>query len=51
MVFQLKSLLVKNVTAPTRATVPHVTAVQYRAARTRAFETWAEVSGIAALAA
>src|SRR5215213_5971646 len=29
----------------------HVTAAQYRAARTRAFETWAEVSGVAALAA
>jgi putative transposase len=29
----------------------HVTAVQYRAARTRAFETWAEVSGVAAAAA
>ena len=29
----------------------HVTAVEYRAARTRAFETWAEVSGVAPLAA
>src|SRR5918995_788946 len=29
----------------------HVSAVQYRAARARAFETWAEVSGVAALAA
>ena len=29
----------------------HVTAVQYRAARVRAFETWTEVSGIVALAA
>ena len=29
----------------------HVTAVQHRAARTRAFEMWAEVSGVAALAA
>ncbi len=29
----------------------HVTAVQYRAARARAFEAWAEVSGIVALAA
>ncbi len=29
----------------------HVSAVQYRAARTRAFETWSEVSGVAALAA
>src|ERR687890_597409 len=29
----------------------HVTAVQYRAARTRAFETWAKVSGVTALAA
>src|SRR5918993_1400009 len=29
----------------------HVTAVEYRAARMRAFETWAEVSGTAALAA
>ena len=29
----------------------HVSAVQYRAARARAFETWAEVSGIVALAA
>src|SRR5919112_936614 len=28
----------------------HVTAVQYRAARTRAFETWADVSGVAAAA-
>ena len=28
----------------------HVTAVQHRAARTRAFETWAEVSGVAAAA-
>jgi putative transposase len=28
----------------------HVTAVRYRAARTRAFETWAEVSGVAAAA-
>ena len=29
----------------------HVTAVDYRAARMRAFETWAEVSGVAPLAA
>jgi putative transposase len=29
----------------------HVTAVQYRAARTRAFELWAEVSGVMAAAA
>src|SRR5215213_7793592 len=29
----------------------HVIAVQHRAARARAFETWAEVSGIVALAA
>ena len=29
----------------------HVAAVEYRAARTRAFETWAEVSGVAPLAA
>jgi putative transposase len=29
----------------------HVTAVQHRAARTHAFEAWAEVSGVAALAA
>jgi putative transposase len=29
----------------------HVTAVRYRAARVRAFEAWAEVSGIVALAA
>ena len=29
----------------------HVTAVQHRAARVRAFEAWAEVSGIVALAA
>jgi putative transposase len=28
----------------------HVTAVRYRAARTRAFEAWAEVSGVAAAA-
>ena len=28
----------------------HVTAGEYRAARTRAFETWAEVSGVAAAA-
>src|SRR4028118_2194685 len=28
----------------------HVTAVQHRAARTRAFGAWAEVSGVAALA-
>jgi putative transposase len=28
----------------------HVTAVQYRAARTRAFEAWAEISGVAAAA-
>ena len=28
----------------------HVTAVQYRAARTQAFQTWAEVTGVAALA-
>jgi putative transposase len=28
----------------------HVTADQYRAARTRAFQTWAEVTGVAALA-
>jgi putative transposase len=26
----------------------HVTAREYRAARARAFETWAEVSGVAA---
>ena len=26
----------------------HVTAVQYRAARARAFEVWAEISGAAA---
>ena len=29
----------------------HVTAVEYRALRVRAFETWAEVSGVASLAA
>ena len=29
----------------------HVTAAEYRAARTRAFEAWAEVSGVARLAA
>ena len=29
----------------------HVTAVEYRGARMRAFETWAEVSGVAPLAA
>ena len=29
----------------------HVTAVQYRAAKMRAIETWAEVSGVAPLAA
>ena len=29
----------------------HVTAVEHRAARTRAFETWAEVSGVTPLAA
>jgi putative transposase len=28
----------------------HVTADQYRAARTQAFQTWAEVTGAAALA-
>ena len=28
----------------------HVSASQYRAARTRAFETWAEVSGVSAAA-
>jgi len=28
----------------------HVTAVQYRAARARAFEVWAEISGVAAAA-
>ena len=28
----------------------HVTAVQYRAARARAFETWADISGVAAVA-
>ncbi len=28
----------------------HVTAVEYRAARARAFETWAEISGVAAAA-
>ncbi len=28
----------------------HVTAVQYRAARTQAFQTWAEVAGTAAQA-
>ena len=28
----------------------HVTAVQHRAARARAFETWAEISGVAAAA-
>jgi putative transposase len=28
----------------------HVTATEYRAARTRAFELWAEVSGVAAAA-
>ena len=28
----------------------HLTAAQYREARTRAFEIWAEVSGIAAAA-
>ena len=28
----------------------HVTANQYRAARTQAFQTWAEVTGVAALA-
>ncbi len=29
----------------------HVTAVEYRALRVRAFETWAEVSGVAPRAA
>ena len=29
----------------------HVSASEHRAARTRAFETWAEVSGVTALAA
>ncbi len=29
----------------------HVTAAEYRAARMRAFETWAEVSGVAPRAA
>ena len=29
----------------------HVSASEHRAARTRAFETWAEVSGVAPLAA
>ena len=28
----------------------HVTAVQYRAARARAFEVWADISGVAAAA-
>jgi putative transposase len=28
----------------------HLTADQYRAARTQAFQTWAEVTGVAALA-
>ena len=28
----------------------HVPAVQYRAARTRAFQTWAEVTGVARVA-
>ncbi len=28
----------------------HVTAIEYRAARARAFETWADVSGVAAVA-
>ena len=28
----------------------HVTAVQYRAARTRAFGVWADISGVAAAA-
>ena len=28
----------------------HVPAVQYRAARARAFEAWAEISGVAAAA-
>jgi putative transposase len=28
----------------------HVTADQYRAARAQAFQTWAEVTGVAALA-
>ena len=28
----------------------HLTAVQYRAARARAFEVWADVSGVAAAA-
>ena len=28
----------------------HVTASEYRAARTQAFQTWAEVSGVAARA-
>jgi putative transposase len=28
----------------------HVTASEYRAARARAFETWAEISGVAAAA-
>ncbi len=28
----------------------HVTASQYRAVRARAFETWAEISGVAAAA-
>ena len=28
----------------------HITAVQYRAARTQAFQTWAEITGVAARA-
>jgi putative transposase len=28
----------------------HVTAIQYRAARARAFEVWADISGVAAAA-
>jgi putative transposase len=28
----------------------HLPALQYRAARTQAFQTWAEVTGVAALA-
>ena len=28
----------------------HVTATEYRAARTRAFELWAEITGVAAAA-
>ena len=28
----------------------HVTATEYRAARTRAFEVWADISGVAAAA-